>query len=90
MWIVRRITSVRTSTGFRAASTAVGVLDGRSANAAKTPAASAVAAAAARVCLLRMPCPSSSWRAPLCPRLGQPPTNAKQSFGKAHARLTHI
>lgn len=58
MWIVRRITTVRVSTaGFRAA-TVTAVFDGgRRANAASTAATSAVATAAVRVCLLRMPEP---------------------------------
>lgn len=66
-WIVRRITSVRTSTaGLRAASVAVVSEGGRIANAAKATAASAVTAATIRVCLVRMLEPPVRGTAPLC------------------------
>jgi hypothetical protein len=53
-WIVRLITCVRTSTGWRAASAVVGGFAGCSAIAASAPAASVATAAIARVCVLRM------------------------------------
>jgi hypothetical protein len=55
MWIVRRITTVRTSTaGLRAASEVDVFDDGRSASTASAAAASAIVAAATRLYLLRM------------------------------------
>ena len=48
-WIVRLVTCVRTSTGLWAASAVLGLFDGRSASAARAPAAIAVSAATIRV-----------------------------------------
>jgi hypothetical protein len=85
MWIVRRITWVRTSTaGLRAASVpVVAPSDGLSANAARPPATSAMTAATNRERLVRMYLASESWgRRRLC-RVG-PYRLAKrwQRFGK--------
>jgi hypothetical protein len=57
MWIVRRMTTVRTSAGGLAAASDVAVLlaEGLRANAASPAATRAVTAAAVRVCLLRIP-----------------------------------
>jgi hypothetical protein len=60
-WIVRRITCVRTSTGVRDASATLGLSDGRSANAAKAPAAIAVRAARSRVERVRIVMPPGQW-----------------------------
>lgn len=85
MWIVRRITWVRTSAaGLRAATVATVSLEGRSAHAASTPAARAVIPAAIRVYLLRMLGPPVRGLAPMCPSLGDGPVNPGQRFGKAH------